>query len=196
MAKLFNLDKKFNQEDIASLLYISSRQVRNLMQQGFLPQAKGRDGIDPLACIHAYITYKSKSRNSKEKAETDADEEEEFDKIENKLKLEDKRESIAMKRAKRMLFEKTYGPLDIISDVLQQVGGNLATIHDGLISKMKLAWPDMPVEAVEVLTNELTAAANECSEITPDLSDYTDGDPEDGPAWIVGDEESASSIGP
>lgn len=193
MSKLFYPDKKFTQSDIASLLDISSRQVRNLTQQGILPDAKGRDGMDPLKCIHAYITYKAKNNTAVSKAEIPPEEDENLDLIERKLKIDDKRETIAMKKAKRVLFEKTYGPLEIIVDVLQQIGGDLASRHDGLISKMKLVWHDMPPEAVEVLTQELTAAANECANITPDLSDYTDGDPEDGPTWIVGDEEGAAS---
>ncbi|MGI2002030.1 hypothetical protein ACRN9E_20010 [Shewanella frigidimarina] len=195
MSSLFNPDKKFTQSDIASLLGISARQVRNLTQQGILPDAKGRDGMNPQACVHAYITYKSKNNTVTSKEEQPPENNENLALIELQLKLEDKRETIAMKRAKRVLFEKSYGPLLIISDVLQQVGGNLASVHDGLISKMKLVWHDMPPEAVEVLTLELTAAANECANISIDLSDYTDGDPEDGPAWIISDDESITGLG-
>lgn len=194
MSSLFHPDKKFTQSDIALLLRISPRQVRNLIQQGILPDAKGRDGMDPLACIHAYITYKSKNHIAASKEEIPPNEDDQLEVIERRLKIEDKQETIAMKRAKRVLFEKSFGPLVIISDVLQQIGGNLASVHDGLISKMKLVWHDMPPEAIEVLTQELTAAANECANINIDLSDYADGDPEDGPAWIIGDEEVATNI--
>ena len=194
MSSLFNPDKKFTQSDIAKLLGISDRQVRNLTQQGILPAAKGRDGMNPLACVHQYITYKSQLKEPSPDAETEVDEDGFLAREEQRLKLEDKRETIAMKKAKRVLFEKTYGPLQIIVDVLQQVGGNLASVHDGLISKMKLVWHDMPPEAVELLTQELTEAANECANISVDLTDYTDGDPEDGPAWIVSDEESVASL--
>ncbi|WP_432373900.1 hypothetical protein [Shewanella frigidimarina] len=151
--------------------------------------------MNPQACVHAYITYKSKNNTVTSKEEQPPENNENLALIELQLKLEDKRETIAMKRAKRVLFEKSYGPLLIISDVLQQVGGNLASVHDGLISKMKLVWHDMPPEAVEVLTLELTAAANECANISIDLSDYTDGDPEDGPAWIISDDESITGLG-
>ena len=150
--------------------------------------------MNPLACIHQYIAYKSQLKIASPESETEVDEGKELAREELRLKLEDKRETIAMKRAKRVLFEKSYGPLQIIVDVLQQVGGNLASVHDGLISKMKLVWHDMPPEAVELLTHELTAAANECANIPIDLSDYTDSDPEDGPAWIVSDEEISADL--
>ncbi|ENI8058128.1 hypothetical protein ABZX01_003782 [Vibrio vulnificus] len=199
MNDLFNPDKVYTQEDIAVILDISSRQVRTLKGQGILPEPKPKRGYDPIKCIHAFIAYKSKAKPTQASPEVGGGEpeltdEERFEKIERDLKLEDKRETVAMKRAKRVLFEKSYGPLQIIVDVLQQVGGNLASVHDGLISKMKLVWHDMPPEAVELLTQELTAAANECANISIDLSDYTDGDPEDGPAWIVSDEESAANL--
>ncbi|MBF4443977.1 helix-turn-helix domain-containing protein, partial [Vibrio anguillarum] len=48
MSNLFYPDKRFTQSDIAKLLGISERQVRNLTQQGILPAAKGRDGMNPL----------------------------------------------------------------------------------------------------------------------------------------------------
>lgn len=199
MNNLFNPDKVFTQEDIAVILDISSRQVRTLKGQGILPEPKPKRGYDPIKCIHAFIVYKSKAKPIQPSTEIGGGDpaltdEQQFDLIERKLKLEDKRETIAMKRAKRVLFEKSYGPLQIIVDVLQQVGGNLASIHDGLISKMKLVWHDMPPEAVELLTQELTAAANECANISIDLSEYTDSDPEDGPAWIVSDEESTANL--
>jgi len=195
MSKLFYPDKKFTQSDIAKLLGISDRQVRNLTQQGILPAAKGRDGMNPLACIHQYIAYKSQLKVTSPEAETEADEGEELAREEQRLKLEDKRETIAMKKAKRVLFEKTYGPIEIIVDTLQQVGGRLASRHDSLIPKMKIAYPDLPQSAIEILEAELTAAVNECTDILPDLSDYFEGDPDSCPAWLVGDEENSSSIG-
>lgn len=60
---------------------------------------------------------------------------------------------------------------------------------------MKIAYPDLPQSAIEVLEAELTAAVNECTDILPDLSDYFEGDPGSGPAWLVGDEENTPGLG-
>ncbi|GAB6263917.1 hypothetical protein PSSHI_41610 [Photobacterium sp. R1] len=153
-----------------------------------MPVAKGRNGYDPLACIHAYITYKSQQKVPETKPETpEEDPEERYAKLERELKLEEKRENIAMKRAKRVLFEKSYAPIQMIVDVLQQVGSRMTSRMDGLIPKMKSAWPDMPPEAVEVLEAEIAAASNECADVQPDLTDYVESDPLGGPEWIVGD---------
>ncbi|SDI12698.1 hypothetical protein SAMN04488136_1753 [Vibrio xiamenensis] len=193
MSTLFNPDKKFTQSDIATLLGISDRQVRTLTKQGILPAAKGRDGINPLECIHRYITYKSQVKTDESKPETDLDDDSEaMAKLEQKLKLEKLKENVAMMRAKRVLFEKSYGPIDVISETLQQLASKLGTIHEGLIPKLKKVWQDMPPEAIEVIEKELTKASNECADVQPDISDYIEGDPEDGPAWLKELEESSS----
>jgi len=194
MSSIFSPDKKFTQSDIAKLLGISERQVRNLIQQGILPVAKGRNGMDPLACNHAYISYKSQAKSTDSKPETGAElEEETHAKQKAQLELEDKRETIAMKKAKRVLFEKSYAPLQMIIDTLGQVASRINSRLDGLLPKMKSAWPDMPPEAVEVLEAEIAAAANECADVRPDLTDYFEGDSESIPAWITGIEESPTS---
>ncbi len=194
MRTLFQPDKKYTQADIARLLGISPRQVQNLIGQGVLPAAKGRDGMNPLACNHAYITYKSKAKSTGLKPETAPENDEEsFEKAEQRLKLEEKRENIAMKRAKRVLFEKTFAPVDMIVDALQQVASRINTRIDGLIPKLKSAWPEMPPEAIEILEVELAAAANECADVQPDLSEYIDSDEESCPSWIDGIEENSAS---
>ena len=196
MNDLFNPEKTYRQKDISALLRITDRQVRTLVSQAVLPEAKPRSGYDPLECIHAFIRYKSQGKTL-EKPEVgggglELTEEQRFDRRERKLKLLEREEKVSMMTAKRVLFEKTFGPLDIIVDVLQQLCGRLASRHDSLISNMKLAWPDMPQEAVEVLEEQLTAAANECTELEPDLSDYVNSDQEEGPAWLGEFEEENS----
>ncbi|NAX27625.1 hypothetical protein CAG64_19445 [Vibrio sp. V38_P2S17PM301] len=195
MSDLFNPGKKFTQSDIAKLLGLSDRQVRNLAAKGFLPAAKGRNGWEPLACIHAYNTYLKRSKSGSEKPETDDNEEETFEKIERELKLEERREKLAMMRAKRVLFEKSYAPIDLIVDTLEQVCARVGTRLDTLLPKLKNAWPDMPPEAVEVLEAVIAAVLNECADVQPNFSDYIDGDPDEGPAWLDGDAESTADQG-
>ncbi|HAS6644276.1 TPA: hypothetical protein I7259_11545 [Vibrio parahaemolyticus] len=190
MSDLFNPSKKYTQEDIAKLLGISSRQVRNLTQEGFLPAAIGRSGMDPLACNHAYITYLRRSKPGTPKPETEQVDEETFAKLERDLKIEERREKLAMLKAKRVLFEKSYAPIDVIVDTLEQVCARVGTRLDTLLPKLKNAWPDMPPEAVEVLEAVIAAVLNECADVQPNLSDYIDSDPDESPSWLDGDEEN------
>lgn len=192
MNQLFNPDKKFTQSDIAELLGLSDRHVRNLIQQGILPAAKGRGGMNPLACIHGYAAYLRQSNTVEKDPETDREDEEAFAKIERDLKLEEKREKIFMMRAKRVLFEKSYAPLEVIIDALEQVAARISTRLDTLLPKLKNAWPDLPPEAVEVLETVIAAVLNECADVQPNLSDYMDSDPEEGPEWLGSIEENST----
>ncbi|ELQ2514284.1 helix-turn-helix domain-containing protein [Vibrio vulnificus] len=192
MSQLFNPDKKFTQSDVAELLGISDRQVRNLINKGVLPAAIGKQGMNPLACIHGYAAYLRQSNTVEKDPETDREDEETFAKLERDLKLEEKREKIFMMRAKRVLFEKSYAPLDVIIDALEQVAARISTRLDTLLPKLKNAWPDLPPEAVEVLETVIAAVLNECADVQPNLSDYMDGNPEEGPEWLSGTEENGS----
>ena len=195
MSNLFNPDKKFTQSDVAKLLGISDRQVRNLMQQGVMPAAIGRNGMDPLACNHVYNSYLRQAKAGNQKPETDDDEEESFEKMERELKLEEKRERVAMLKAKRVLFEKSYAPIEVIVETLEQVTARVGTRLDTLLPKLKNAWPDMPPEAVEILEAVIAAVLNECADVQPNLTDYMDGDPESCPTWLDGDEENNRNQG-
>ncbi|HCZ9546592.1 TPA: hypothetical protein O4H68_000039 [Vibrio alginolyticus] len=190
MSELFNPSRKFTQEDIAKLLGISSRQVRNLIQQGVMPAAIGRNGMDPLMCNHAYNSYLRQAKAGTPKPETEQEDEETFAKLERDLKIEERREKLAMLKAKRVLFEKSYAPIDIIVDTLEQVCARVGTRLDTLLPKLKNAWPDMPPEAVEVLEAVIAAVLNECADVQPNLSDYIDSDPDESPSWLDGDEEN------
>ncbi|MEI2421618.1 hypothetical protein V6O07_15185, partial [Arthrospira platensis SPKY2] len=108
------------------------------------------------------------------KPETEQEDEEAFAKLERDLKIEERREKLAMLKAKRVLFEKSYAPIDIIVDTLEQVCARVGTRLDTLLPKLKNAWPDMPPEAVEVLEAVIAVVLNECADVQPNLSDYID----------------------
>ncbi|WP_342652598.1 hypothetical protein NM449_17570 (plasmid) [Vibrio metschnikovii] len=192
MNQLFNPNKKFTQVDIAELLGISDRQVRNLIQQGVVPSAKGREGMNPLACIHAYNTYLRQSKNDTQKPEAGEDDDS-YESMEKQLKLEEKREKVAMLKAKRVLFEKSFAPIDVIVDTLEQVCSRIGTRLDSLLPKLKNAWPDMPPEALEVLESVIAAVLNECADVQPNLNDYIDSDPEECPSWLESAEEDGAN---
>ncbi|ENM5729234.1 hypothetical protein AB7D55_000954 [Vibrio mimicus] len=192
MNQLFNPDKKFTQSDIAELLGISDRQVRNLISKGVVPAAIGKQGMNPLACIHGYAAFLRQSNPVEKDPETDREDEETYAKIERDLKLEERREKVFMMKAKRVLFEKSYAPLEVIVDALEQVAARVSTRLDTLLPKLKNAWPDLPPEAVEVLETVIAAVLNECADVQPNLSDYMDSDPEEGPEWLGSTEESSA----
>ncbi|MEZ9880521.1 hypothetical protein [Vibrio sp. 10N.261.51.E5] len=176
--QLFNPNIKFGQKQIGDLLGISDRQVRNLQNQGVLPKAKGRDGIDPMECIHSYISYKSVEKPIEEEPETPTEESEK--QREQQLKNDEREERILLNRTKRLVLEKQYAPISIITDTISMVAIALRTRVDSWLPKLKMAWPDMPPEQIEVLKRELAMALNELADVKPDLSAYEDSDIESG----------------
>lgn len=176
--QLFNPNIKFGQKQIGDLLGISDRQVRNLQNQGVLPKAKGRDGIDPMECIHSYISYKSVEKSTEEEPETPTEESEK--QREQQLKNDEREERILLNRTKRLVLEKQYAPISIITDTISMVAIALRTRVDSWLPKLKMAWPDMPPEQIEVLKRELAMALNELADVKPDLSAYEDSDIESG----------------
>ncbi|CAG9000652.1 MAG: hypothetical protein CENE_02652 [Candidatus Celerinatantimonas neptuna] len=179
---LFNPDLKFGQKQIAEILGISDRQVRNLQNSGVLPKAKGRDGIDPLASIHAYISYKSVEEPVNDEPETPADEQ--LKKREQELKNDEREERIKLSRVKRLVLEKQYAPITIITETISRVAVSLRTRVDSWLPKLKMACPDMSHDQIELLKRELAMALNELADVTPDLFDYEDSDIESGFAGL------------
>jgi phage terminase Nu1 subunit (DNA packaging protein) len=193
---LFNPDKKFTQRDIAELLKISDRQVRNLIQQGVLMQAKGRDGMDPLASVHSYIAYKSQHDGEREKAEVDPDSEEGNQKNrEQQLKNDEREERIKLNRIKRLVLEKKYAPIEIIDDVVGAVAISIRTRVDSWLPKIKMAYPEIPMEGLEVIKRELAQVMNELAEVQVDLTDYEDSDLESGLASFESSENDSAYDG-
>jgi phage terminase Nu1 subunit (DNA packaging protein) len=176
--QIFNPNIVFGQVQIASLLSISDRQVRNLQNQGVLPKSKGRNGLNPHECIRAYIAYKAVDKPEETEPETLTEESEK--KREQQLKNDEREERILLNRTKRLVLEKQYAPIAIITDTISQVSISLRTRVDSWLPKLKMASPDMQPEQVEVLKRELAMLLNELADVKPDLSIYEDSDIESG----------------
>ncbi len=191
--QLFNPNIKFGQKQIGELLGISDRRVRDLQKLGVLPTAKGRDGLDPQECVRSYISYKSVDKPVKEEAETPTEELEK--QREQQLKNDEREERILLNRTKRLVLEKQYAPISIITETISMVAIALRTRVDSWLPKLKMAWPDMPPEQIEVLKRELAMALNELADVKPDLSAYEDSDIESGLASIESIEGDDTSYG-
>ena len=191
--ELFNPNKTYTQKDIALLLGISDRQVRNLQNQGVIPKANGRNGLDPLACIHAYISFKSVVVPDEEKEEVEPVEAEK--KREQQLKNDEREERIKLSKVKRRVLEKKYAPISIITDVLSLVSISLKTRVDSWLPKLKMANPDMTPDQIELLQRELAMASNELTDFTPDLSEYCESDIESGFEGLESFEDESATDG-
>lgn len=174
---LFNSDMVYGQAQIGQLIGISVRQVRNLQNNGVLPKAKGRDGLDPLSCIHAYIAYKSL-----ESGKTVNEIEERKKAL--KLKNNELEERIKLNQTKRLVLEKEYAPIDAITDCVSQVATSLRTRVDSWLPRLKMANPNMTGDQIDLLKHELAILLNELTDVKPNFHDYEDSDVKSGLAGI------------
>ncbi|MGI0120299.1 hypothetical protein [Zooshikella sp. RANM57] len=177
MSELFNPEIKFTQKQIATLLGLESdRQVRNLITKGVLPAAKGRNGMDPLKCIHAYVAYKTQTLS---KAETDddfCDSQPEIDyDTERALNVREQRRA---RRIQNELALKTLIPTDVCIHIYSSlvaaarskvlaIEGKAATELPGLTIKDKQVLRGLLYEALADLADEpipscLKAYLDEC----------------------------------
>lgn len=191
------------QEEIARHLDLSDRSIRELQKQPGAPVKRGRGDYDLEAWTHFYIRYLRAQKGLREdgllpEAGSDEDGDEETRRLklrEQRLKIEEREERIAGQRAKRLIFERTYGPLTLITHAVESVAISLNSRLEALVPRLKQAYPDLSPEAVAVLQKELIAASNELSSIQPDFSDYVGGSEESGDPWSVDAEEADSADG-
>jgi phage terminase Nu1 subunit (DNA packaging protein) len=189
------------QAEVATHLGLDERSIRNLQKIPGSPSARGRGGYDLDEWRYWYISYLrtmgkrggASGPTSDDQTDEERDRESrELEMEERRLKVREKDINIRIKEAKLAQFEKSWAPIVVIEQALSRVASVLRSRHEGLIPKMKIACPDLSPEAVEVLEVELVAAANECADVSADLSDYVDSDSEFDPAWPELDAEDGA----
>ncbi|WP_445364907.1 hypothetical protein ACJJJB_00100 (plasmid) [Microbulbifer sp. ANSA001] len=185
------------QAEVAAHLFLTDRTVRDLQKKPGAPVSRGRGGYDLNEWRLYYINYLRGMKGlSGDGSEPETDEElEREDKAlkrrEARLKVEERAERIAGQKAKRFLFERTYGPLTLITHTVEQVASAVNSRLEALPLKVRKACPDLPPEAFERLDLEIIAASNELAEIEPDLSGYAERSEDSGDPWAVDFEEDA-----
>ncbi|MDP5210006.1 hypothetical protein [Microbulbifer sp. 2205BS26-8] len=183
-----------SQAEVAAHLFLSDRAIRDLKKLPGAPVPRGRGQYDLDAWRGFYIRYlrakKGVSEDGSEPEIGGSEAEVNFRLRDAELKVEERAERIAGQRAKRLVFERTYGPLDLITHTVQKAASAVNSRLEALSPRLRQACPDLPPEAFAQLDREIVAACNELAEIEPDLSDYAEGSGEGGDPWAVDFEEA------
>lgn len=165
------------QKEVAEHLFLSERRVRDLAKMPGAPVSKGRGGYSLVEWRKFYIDY-LKTSGGVDEPETDAhDEEEKRLKLEEKrLRIAERREGIKLKQLAREIKYKEFAPIYLIEVAVGQIARQIYGALEGVLPRLKQAWPEMTVEAVEALNRELVDILNELSNVQPDLSEYIEDD--------------------
>lgn len=169
------------QKEVAAHLFISDRQVRNLSKSPGAPKPKGKQGYSVDDWRRFYIDY-LKSGGVQLEVSSEDDDSAEMRALKIKIQqtnLDDKLESIKMRKVNRKIKEAQWGPLEIITAVTSQLAVAINSRIEGMLPRLKQIWPDMPVEAYEALNKEVIAISNELADVDPDFSEYLEIDSEE-----------------
>lgn len=169
-----------NQKEVAEHLFITDRHVRNLATQPGAPKSRGKAGHNLDEWRKFYFDYLK--GGGADSTGHDPDEEDaelrQIKREKERAALDDKLESIAMRKLNRKIKEGQYAPIEILTVALSSVMVAVNSRMEGMLPRLKQAWPDMPVEAYQALEKEKIAISNELSESEPDLSAYVEIDSE------------------
>lgn len=175
MSDLFNPDIKWTQSRIAELLGLKSeRQVRNLIKDGVLPVAKGRDGMDPELCLKSYIAYKSQVKPKAETDDENGESEPEVDyDIERALNVREQRRA---RRIQNELALKTLIPTDVCIHIYSSLVAASRSKVLAVEGKAQTELPNLTVEERQILRGLLYEALTDLSNepIPSSLKEYLD----------------------
>ncbi len=172
MSELFNPGLKFTQTKIADLLGLKSdRQVRNLMNKGVLPAAKGKNGMDPLQCVHGYITYKSQTNEPEADSNSDDSEAELSYDRERSLNIREQRRA---RKIQNELALKTLIPTDFCVQIFASVVSAARSKVLAIEGKAATELPELSIKDRNVLRDLLHEALTDLSNepIPPSLVAY------------------------
>ncbi|MFT7565827.1 MAG: phage terminase Nu1 subunit (DNA packaging protein) [Pseudoalteromonas distincta] len=170
------------QKEIADFFGCDARTIRNWQNIPGFPQSKGAGGYSTQAVARWRISYLEQINKSKQEPEQPPadDEIEKLELAERKAKLRDRLLIIQKREFDLSVLRQKFAPITIITRTLERVSVSMASNLDSLLPHMKRAWPEMPVESVDVIKKVIAQCRNEVAEIEPDLSDFNPSDFESG----------------
>jgi phage terminase Nu1 subunit (DNA packaging protein) len=168
------------QQEVAEHLDITDRQVRNLLQSGVLPGAKGRGAYSLDDCRLAYIRY-MRGQLAGQVSAQEAD----GDSIDPLLEHKREQEEYLLTRERRIgqqqkneIAARKVVPSEFAIFSLSKLAAEIAAILDTLPLTMKRKHPDLETRHLETLTRELAKARNQAAsmhETIPEhLNEYHD----------------------
>jgi len=155
------------QEELGEYLCLSTRQIRNLQDDGVIHKSQGRNGLDLKRAVNEYITYlKSKKSVSHDSAPSVDPESEAY------LDIERKKLDNALKEEKLKQVRRENAPVWLLRMTVSKLAEAIAGRLDSIPMKMKLAEPGLSARAIDACKTVIVDCKNDCSRIEIDLSEY------------------------
>lgn len=177
------------QTEVAAHLFISDRQVRNLIADGVLAGSKGKGGLDLDDCRRRYIDYlrsvKTGQTSGDPESGNDAEPGDIIGGINVPLQEARKKQADADIREHRLaVMRQEYAPVALLQDAVTRLSEMMVAQLQALPMKLKVADPSLTARSVDAAKKQIADLCNGLADIDLDLSDYTPVDPdssEEGP---------------
>lgn len=176
------------QREVAAYFNVNERTIRNWQKIPGFPASKGRSGYCYQSISRWLVACSSLNRDGSITSTTSdlGSDEKALEIAEKKIKIRKGEMDIAHKEFDLEVKEKRFAPIELITRTLELVSVAMASNLEALLPRLKMAWPDMPPEAIEVIQKIIAVSKNEVAHIEPDLSSYEASD-------LVSSEEGAES---
>lgn len=171
------------QTEVAKHLFISDRQVRNLITDGVFAGTKGKGGLDIDDCRKRYIGY----LRSIKTGQTNPDPESGSDTAPGdivggiNIPLQDARKKKAdadIREHRLAVMRQEYAPVMLLSDAVTRLSEMMVAQLQALPMKLKVADPSLTARSVDAAKKQIADLCNGLADIELDLSDYTPVDPD------------------
>lgn len=169
------------QKHVAEHLFISERQVRNLIADGKLAGSKGKGGLDLDDCRKRYIDYLRGQKTGQVRSPgTDEDDAELGDVVGGiNVPLQDARKKkldADTREFKLNQLRKEYVPVGLMVHAVSKLSEMLVANVLSLPMKLKVADPALSARSLDKSKKVIAELCNKLSEFEVDLSDYNPGD--------------------
>ena len=177
------------QAEVAAHLFISDRQVRNLIADGVLAGSKGKGGLDLDDCRRRYIDYLRSVKTGQTSGDPESGNEAEPGDIIGGINvpLQDARKKQAdadIREHRLAVMRQEYAPVALLQDAVTRLSEMMVAQLQALPMKLKVADPSLTARSVDAAKKQIAELCNGLADIELDLSDYTPVDPdssEEGP---------------
>lgn len=188
------------QKQVADHLFISERQVRNLITDGKLAGSKGKGGLDLDDCRKRYIDYLRGQKTGQVKSPGTDDEEAELGDVVGGINVplqeaRKKKLDADTREFKLNQLRKEYVPVALMVYSVSKLSEMLVSNVSSLPMKMKVADPSLSARSLDKSKQVIADLCNELANFDIDLSDYNpvdQGIDQDGIEAIT-DSETANS---
>lgn len=151
-----------NQKELAQCLGISTRQVRNLKQDGMFQQAAGTRGYSIEKCVQEYIDFKINAELGRSASISKEKIQAEHEEVKRQISV------LKLRKLRRELHEAADVEA-FLSDMLIQFKNRLLSLPTKMA--MEIAGETDVNQIIETLTKDIYEALDELSEYDPDEID-------------------------